>query len=490
MKKYLLVFLIIAGTDLFASAPDTLWTRTFGGTDTDLGYSVRQTSDSGFIIAGWTESFGAGRSDVYLIKTNSSGNTLWTKTYGGSNDDFSKSVLQTSDGGYVIVGGTSSYGNADAYLIKTDSSGDTLWTKTYGGTYWERGNSVQSTSSGIDGYIIVGETSSFGAGIPLYSNVYIVRTNLLGDTLWTKIYGGIYNDYGCSIQQTRDKGFIIVGETFPLGTNDGDIYLIRIDSLGDTLWTKTFGGTSFDESHAVQQTMDGGFIVAGTTLSFGPGAPNYCDVYLIRTDSLGDTLWIKNFGGTKGDMGESVLQTPDSGFIIAGATTSFGVGTSTHSNIYLIKTNSSGDTLWTKSFGGDTTEFTSSIQQTFDGGFIIAGWTTSFGEGGDDIYLVRLGKETGIEETSNLKTQNAKLEISQNPFIKSTIIKYQIPAISKVSLAIYDITGSCVKTLINEEKEAGSYSINLDAKELKTGVYFVKLTADTSKTTRKITVIR
>ncbi|MDD5529526.1 MAG: T9SS type A sorting domain-containing protein [bacterium] len=481
MQKYLLVLIILTGTNLFASAPDTLWTKTYGGNSNDYGNSVQQTSDSGFIITGWTYSFGAGDLDVYLVKTNSSGDTLWTRTFGGTNGDWGLSVQQTFDGGFIITGSTCSFGVntpnfSNVYLVRTDSSGDTLWTRTFGETFDDYGNSVQQTQ---DSGFIIAEVTLSGVG---YNDAYLIKTNSSGALLWTNSYGGTFDDYGYSVKQASDGGFIITGYTSSTG---GDVYLIRTDSSGGMLWARTFGGTKGDCGNSVQQTKDGGFIVAGATTSFGTGND---DVYLIKTNSSGDTIWTRTYSRGVCNYGNSVQQTCDSGFIIAGTTNSFAAGISDSCDVYLVRTNSLGDTLWTKTLGGTKYDDGCSVQQTSDGGFIVVGITTSFGAGGSDVYLIRLGKETAVEENSNIKTQNTKLEISQNPFIKSTIIKYCIPVRTQVILSVYDISGSCVKTLINGEKEAGSYSINL--KDLKTGVYFVRLTAGTFKETKKLVLMK
>ncbi|MDD5528471.1 MAG: T9SS type A sorting domain-containing protein [bacterium] len=482
LKKYFSLLIgILVSTELFASAPDTLCTRTYGGTGIDWGFLAQETQDSGFVIVGTTGSFGAGNYDVYLIKTDFSGDTLWTKTFGGIDDDLSRSIQQTFENGFIIAGQTESFGagDVDCYLIKTDSLGNTLWTKTFGGTDADRGWSVQQISD--SGFIIAGYTESFGAGA---EDVYLIRTNSSGDTLWTKTFGGIDDDYGKSVQQTSDGGFVIAGYTYSFGADSGDVYLIKTNSSGDTLWTKTFGGVREDESYSVQETQDSGFILAGVTNSFGAGD---IDVYLIKTDPLGDTLWTRTFGGDSIDYGLSVQQTSGGGFIIAGWTDSFGAG---GSDIYLIRTNSSGDALWTKTVGGTDWDWGYSVQQTKNNGFIVAGVTNSFGAGGSDIYLIRLGKETGVEEKLNIKNQKLNIEIGENPTTNFANISYTIPSQCKVELNIYDITGSCVKTLFGGEKEAGDYSINLNAKELKAGIYFVRLTTGTLTVTKKITVIR
>ncbi len=343
--------------------------------------------------------------DVYLIKTDAGGDTLWTRTYGGSDADGGYSVQQTSDGGYIIAGATYSFGagDYDVYLIKTDASGDTLWERTYGGTDYDIGFSVQQTSDG--GYIIAGATSPFSAGT---QDVYLIKTDASGDTLWTRTYGGPGDDMGVSVQQTSDGGYIIAGTTNSFGAGEGDVYLIKTDASGDTLWTRTYGGTAYDAAFSVQQTSDGGYIITGQTFSFGAGFFQD-DVYLIKTDASGDTLWTKTYGGKSSDSGSSVQQTSDGGYIIAGMTEHFIAAILqlirgdvdfdvTNYDVYLIKTDAGGDALWTRTYGGTILDEGVSVQQTSDGGYIIAGSTNSFGAGGDDFYLIKTDAEGGVGE--------------------------------------------------------------------------------------------
>ena len=330
LNPWLIATIIMMMRGLASAQPDTLWTRTFGGPRADHGYSVQQTADNGYIIAGETHSYGAGESDVWLIKTDANGDTLWTKTIGGPHYDDGYSVQQTTDGGYIIAGGTykfSPLGNWDVYLIKTDASGNTLWTKTFGGTEGDYGYSVQQTTDG--GYIIAGYTESYSVG---ESDVWLIKTDASGNTLWTKTFGGTEKDYGRSVQQTADGGYIIAGYTESYGAGGYDVWLIKTEANGNTLWTKTFGGTDEDKAYSVQQTADGGYIIAGYTASYGAGR---YDVYLIKTGADGDTLWTRTFGGTNWDDGYSVQQTADGGYIIAGDTHSYGAG---WYDVYLIKT--------------------------------------------------------------------------------------------------------------------------------------------------------
>jgi hypothetical protein len=260
------------------------WQRTYGGANEDWGSSaksVQQTSDGGYIVVGYTSAFVGGKEeDVYLIKTDAAGQALWTRTYGGTDADRGSSVQQTSDGGYIVAGCTFVAGWTKAYLIKADAAGETLWTRTYGGTRGDDGLWAQQTSDG--GYIVAGFTSSFGVG----GDVYLIKTSALGDTQWTRTYGGMSSDQVFSAQQTSDGGHIVAGQTQSFGAGSADVYLIKTNAAGDTLWTRTYGGTNWDWGFSVQQTLDGGYIVAGETDSKGAG---HLNVYLIKADTNGNS---------------------------------------------------------------------------------------------------------------------------------------------------------------------------------------------------------
>ena len=258
MKSFSLILLLVCllSVPSFAQPnPETLWTRTYGGSGDDEAYSVQQTADGGYIVAGYTYSFGAGGDDFYLVRTNSQGDTLWTRTYGGDSLDCAYSVHQTADGGYIVAGYTYSFGAGldDFYLVKTNSLGDTLWTRAYGGSNYDDARSVQQTTDG--GYIVAGYTWSFDADL--------VKTNSQGDTLWTRTYGGSNGDDAYSVQQTADGGYIVAGDTWSFGAGRNDFYLVKTNPMGDTLWTRTYGGRGNDSARSVQQTTDGGYIVAG-----------------------------------------------------------------------------------------------------------------------------------------------------------------------------------------------------------------------------------
>jgi parallel beta-helix repeat protein len=369
-----------------SSAPEEEWNRTFDGSG-EWGRAVQQTSDGGYIITGWTESYGVGKHDVWLIKTDQKGNEQWSKTYGGSNSDGGESVQQTSDGGYIITGWTWSYGagGVDLWLIKTAANGILEWSKTFGGSNEDRGYSVQQTSDG--GYIITGYTARSVA--PCDRNVWLIKTDPDGNMLWDRTFGGAGDDWGNSVKQTSDGGYIIVGgaNSYEADYWDIDLWLVKTDSNGNKQWSKTFGGSNRDNGYSVQQTSDRGFIIAGYTGSYGA---DKADVWLIKTDSNGKEVWNKTFGGS---TGKSVRQTSDGGYIIVGYIWSFAP------DICLIKTDSNGNKEWVKTFGNPWVDDRGeSVQQTTDGGYIITGHT------GYDCWLIKVRGEPLEHKVHNLNT--------------------------------------------------------------------------------------
>jgi len=361
--------------------PVLTWEKSYGGSGYDCGNSVQQTTDGGYIITGYTGSFGNGSTDIWLIKTDSQGDTLWAQTFGGGGDEEGSSVQQTVDGGYIIIGHTRSFGagNADVYLIKTDISGVLQWLQTFGGNASDHGNSVEQTTDG--GYIICGRTESFGNG---GKDVYLIKTDGNGVEQWTQTFGGSSDDEGASVQQTTDGGYIICGLTESFGNGYEDIWLIKTDSQGDSLWTKTFGGSDSDEGFSVQQTTDGGYVVTGYTESTANGNRN---INLIKTDGSGNLQWEQKFGGNLPTAGVSVRQTTDGGYIVSGD--GFAVGTASY-DVYLIKTDATGLLQWQQTFGGNNEAFGKSVQQTSDGGYIITGGWSYVPNGQTDLYLIKV----------------------------------------------------------------------------------------------------
>jgi hypothetical protein len=373
-----------ANTIIPATSPSPHFCKAIGGPESERGNSLIQTSDGGYAIAGFTISFGAGEADVYVVKLDANGNLQWTKTIGGPKDDLGFSLIQTSDGGYAIAGYTSSFGagNYDVYVVKLDANGNLQWTKTIGGPKGDWGFSLIQTSDG--GYAIAGLTISFGAG---EWDVYVVKLDANGNLQWTRTIGGPKRDWSFSLIQTSDGGYVIAGYTESFGAGEWDVYVVKLDANGNLQWTKTIGGPGYEIGFSLIQTSDGGHAIAGATNSFGAGKT---DIYVVKLDAKGNLQWTKTIGGPASETGYSLIQTSDGGYAIAGATQSFGAG---QLDVYVVKLNADGNLQWTKTISAKNEDLGRlSLIQTSDGGYAIAGFTISFGAGKKDVYFVKLDK--------------------------------------------------------------------------------------------------
>jgi hypothetical protein len=371
-----------------AQPPDTLWTKIFSysGEDSFTGNSVKQTTDGGYIIAGYADNYGSTYLDALLIKTDAYGVEEWHQSYGGSQNQWGRYVQQTSDDGYITIGLSDLNGYTDIYLFKTETDGTESWHRLFGGIQEEHGNCVEQTSDG--GYIIAGTTYSFGSGM---ADSYLIKTDADGNEIWHRSYGGLNDEFGLKVRETPDGGYIIVGTTYSFGFGGSDVYLIRTNSLGDEIWNNSFGGTGEDRGRGVVATQDGGFAVAGYTNSFGSGS---YDFYLIKTDSAGNQIWQRTFGGVSYDYCQSIQQTLDRGYILVGQSHSFG---SDPSDFYMVKTDGNGNELWHKILNRGYEEYYVEVQQTLDGGYIVAGYMyPNYYSAWYKAVLIRLGVDPSL----------------------------------------------------------------------------------------------
>lgn len=458
--------------------PATEWTRTFGGSNIDIGHHVEQTADMGFIITGYTRSFGAaaGR-NVWLVKTDSQGNQEWQAAFGGNDDDEGHSVKQTPDGGFIIAGHTESFGAGlkDVLLVRTDADGNQMWMRTFGGTSDDEGYDVLQTADG--GFIIAGVSTSFTAGS---RDGWLVKTDALGNQQWTRSLGGMGSDGFWAVVQSADGGFALAGWTFSLGPPPlGNAWLAKVDASGILQWQKAFGGFDVDRAYDVDHLDDGGYIITGYTYVSGDRLD---DMWLIRTDSLGNALWTKTFGGDGRDYGNAVKQTTDGGFIVAGYTLSFGMGSE---DFWLVRTDNDGNLLWQTTFGGGLSDVAYSVQQTLDGGFVATGHTLSHGAGVHDVWLIKLASEvTSVPFIS--ESNISRLQNIPNPFTETTHISFTLQQAGFITLEVFDINGRLIQTLINSYKAVGNHRITFDASGLPSGVYLYKLHGSGLTNTRKM----
>ncbi len=359
------------------------FTKTFGGKDLDRGIGVSLTRDGGYIAVGFTRSFGAGGEDIYVVKCGAKGDMEWEKTYGGKRNDNGWAIHQIGESGYIIAGFTESFGNGDFdfFLIKTDENGKEQWTKTFGGKGNDRCWSAQPTLDG--GYILLGETTSCGAG---EEDAYLVKCDARGNLEWERVYGGPKQDRCFSVRQTSDRGYILAGMTLSFGAGKSDIYLVKTDPRGEVEWSKTFGGEGLDIGHSVLQIAEGGYAVIGYTNSFG--AVND-DPYLIKTDESGNREWTQVYSYENLDHTLNGCMTNDKGFILIGFSGYITPeGKPDASDILLIKTDRAGKREWTKTIGGKKGRyFGYNVAICPDGGFILVGDTSLHGAGQLDLLL-------------------------------------------------------------------------------------------------------
>ncbi len=392
-----LVLLLANGT---GAVPVEQWNKTFGENLSDIAYSVQQTSDGGYILAGTAQSYKASRTtDAWLIKTDANGNKLWNKTFEGASDYGSLSVQEALDGGYVFAGTTNSSGDKEnGWVVKTDANGSKQWEKVFGGANFDEFKSIQRTLDG--GYIIAGSTQSYDTTTLIQA--WLVKIDANGNEIWNKTFGtGIYYKYSAvSAKQTSDGGYIIAGNT-----GNPITWLIKTDSSGNQVWTKGFKESESSYAQAVdtQQTSDGGYILTGYKRLFDGTGTNVL-AWLIKTDSTGNTLWNKTFGG-KGvfDIVYSARQTKDGGYVLAGYTS---LNNGSDGKALVIKTDANGNELWYQTLGEASMNIIQSVEQTGDGGYILAGDVSSYGPGNTDAWLVKLSSEArnrGISISKHLK---------------------------------------------------------------------------------------
>ena len=357
------------------------WDRVFGGSEIDCGRSVRQTTDGGYIVTGYTNYTEMGTGDIWLIKTDAHGQEQWNKTYGGENGDFGYSVQQTMDGGYIVAGTVNVYCDmilrSSVGLIKTDQQGNVIWSKKFRGEGFSGGRSVLQAAD--KGFIVLGWTAKNYLSA---SDVLVIKTDANGTEQWNRTFGGTKYYFAESIDYAADNGYIITGWTAQ--GSDSDIWLLKINDNGTEQWNRTFYGSLDEIGCSIQHTNDGGYIIVGCTNYYGSVLS---DALLIKTNANGIEEWNKTYGGSYNDEGISVRQTTDGGYVFTGDTTTQKNGSS---DLWVVKTDAQGTELWNRSISSEKGGSGSSIQQTNDGMFIITGVIVSPSTDNLDVWLVKI----------------------------------------------------------------------------------------------------
>ena len=512
--------------------------RVGGGSGNDYGYCIVYNYINGarYVMAGQTYSFGAGGSDVYVVRF-PYGLSQWTRTIGGAGDDAGYSIVSTPDSGYAVAGVTNSfgYGGEDVYVIKLDGEGVVEWTRTVGGSYDDAGRSIVRTADG--GYVIAGYTASFGSGS---YNVYVLKLNAAGTLQWTRTVGGANDDRGYAIANTPDGGYVIAGSTMSFGAGNADVYVVKLDTAGTLEWTRTVGGANDDRGYAITNTTDGGYCIAGYTMSFGAGN---ADFYIVRLNYAGTVEWTRTIGGTNDDRAYSIASW-QSTYRVVGYSMSFGIG---GKDIYIIQLGTDGGLQAARTYGksGEDCGY-SAIYEPGQIGFVMLGAYSS-GINNSDVFAMgggyleecgypasgtavgsggvsgtggTLGSSGGYVVSNpgiigsggtfgpmsgcltGMTNPETEVPISYmlyqnypNPFNPVTKIKFSIPPYEEgkgddVRLVIYDMLGREVATLVNEQLKPGSYEIDWDASIYSSGIYFYKLSAEDFSEVKKMILLK
>jgi len=383
-----------AGFVVRQSIENSRFIQTFGGGSYDLaGYSPTSCSDGSLLLIGHTRSYGAGNYDILLLKMNGAGTLLWAKTFGGSSDDFGYSVIEASDGSFLVAGSTETYGagNHDALLLKMNADGTLLWAKTFGGIDHDRSSDLVETSDGS--IFLAGYTKSYGAG---GDDLCLIKTDGDGNILWARTAGGANNDIAHSVIETSEGNILLVGYVYTLGLSSYNAILLQYDQDGTFLWSKLIGGSRFDYGRSVVEGSDGALFLLGYTDSYGAGNQ---DILLSKMDADGTLLWTKTTGGSDYDYGYDLIQTMDGNLVIAAYTESYGNGLN---DLLLLKYDPTGALLWAKTFGGTGNEFTRSVIETPDGNLLFIAETYSYGAGVMDWLILKVNSDGEIPGYTNL----------------------------------------------------------------------------------------
>lgn len=485
--------------------------RTFGNTGSQTGTCIKSTLDGNYIIAGMASGFSNGYEDVYLEKMDTGGNLLWSKAYGGTYKDRAYYLSTCSDGGFIVTGSTSVFttgSNTNLLLLRTDSDGNIGWSVQVGGSADDFGWYTDQANDG--GFIAVGSTKSFNTG---NWDGYVVKTDAAGTLQWTKVIGGSNSDEFHGMNKTSDGGYIVTGLTSTNSFGSSDIWLMKLNSVGDTLWTRQYGKATEDAGNSVVQTSDGGYIIAGD-IHVNPAAGNH-NSCLVKTDASGTLQWAKTYGSNPGtEIAWDVRQTSNGGYLFSGASAFYGNGGG--GDILTIRTDNAGNMKWARAYGGTSFDDFWYSTKTPDEGNMLVGLTY---EGGHNILVVRadsLGNSTCNTTTVSPDVNIPVLQVRSgttvitggtasipafllhsapvtstdpcalvalpenmdltprasiypNPLSRSATLLVTGPLPPGTELGIYDLLGNCVlKQAIKSEY------LRLDL-DLKKGIYFYKL---------------
>ncbi|GAA4767989.1 MULTISPECIES: T9SS type A sorting domain-containing protein [Flavobacterium] len=491
MKNKITLIITLIVMNCFSQIPNVEWQYYYGGNSFDTVYDQKQTPDGGYIIVGVTNSSNIPNyhynQEILLLKINSSGILEWQKSIGGDFNDNGTEIKIASNGDYLISGGTESNdydfsfnrGQSDLFLMRVNPSGTILWQRTYGGSNYDLARNFIETPDG--GFVIGGFSNSIDGDSNANNgsrDFWVIKTNSIGVLEWKKNYGGSDLDSLLEIIKTSDGGYIMTGETYssnlPNYHGSSDVLVVKTDSTGNLIWQKCFGGSNWDYSSSIIEASDGNFIIGASTQSFNHDVTSnhggYFDFWVLKINPLGTILWQKTYGGSNGEQISNIIETTDGNYIAIGLSDSTN-GDLTSNNggrdFWLVKISESGNLIWQKSLGVGTNEAANTIIQTSDGGYLVSGQTENSGILGSDVWVIKLSNES--LSTNDFSFEDKKIIISPNPVID--YFKINNSKITKVT--IISLEGKILKEFDSQE--------NYNISEFQKGTYLVKLLNDSNK---------
>jgi hypothetical protein len=460
------------GASAFAQ-PDSLWSRMYGQYGEAWGISALQTADGGYLLTGSIEQ--GNDWNFYLQKTAANGGTVWERSFGMGRYDGGGYLAPARDGGYVLAG---TVWTKDMYLLKISAGGDSLWSHEYGRQMTDNCTAIEPTVDG--GFLLAGYRQT---GLTVLEGM-ILKTDANGDSLWSRIFDSEHVEAFHAVRQTPDGGYILSGQTNDSSAGGYDVWLMKTDSMGNTIWQRIYGGLGNDIFAHVQLCPDGGYIVAATTTSYGAGGE---DIWLLKTNAQGDSLWSKSFGGTSDDETHSVRSLPDGGFVIGAHTASYGGD----DQFWLIRMNADGDSLWSRVFGTAGAEWCNDVLATTDGGFALFG-AVSLLNMHQAAFLLKTGPDPLLSAGASFSLPPSSFTLSNypNPFNSSTWVSFDLPKAGSASLKVFDVLGREVAVLRDGPMPAGSHRLLLDGTGLASGSYVLRLDAGGAARATKITLLK
>jgi hypothetical protein len=515
----LTVFVLLTLSAYSQTAPDIQWQHALGSSADDYANYTGQTSDGGYVMVGEVRGndgdvsgFHGGLADAWVVKLDGDGTIQWQKSLGGSAADAATAVEQTPDGGYIMAGSTQSddgdvvdqHGESDCWVVKLDGVGAIQWQKCFGGSLDDYGNAIKQTSDG--GYILCGESRSTDGDITANhggSDDWVVKLDETGNIQWQKTLGGSGYEGAYSIRQTNDSGYILCGQT---SSNDGDVsgnhggdgidcWIVKLDDAGNLQWQKTLGGSGIDVAESIRQTDDGGYVMAGYSDSTdGDVSGNHggSDSWVAKLDNMGNIQWQRSLGGSSDDSAGNVQQISDSGYVVAGVTESQdGDLTSNHGNrdAWIFRLNAEGTLLWQKALGGSANDSGTAVELDNDGGYTMAGWSDS---NDGDVTGNHGGRDCwvvklGPDNVGISELGNtASFSLFPNPGTDAVNITFNLASAAVVKLQVYDAKGVLVKTLVDEKASPGERILRYSMEHLPAGTYELRLVSGNSTITKRL----